>query len=290
METPTTTRAAPRPTQPEHQTQPQSQTRTQTNAPAPPRRTTTAQPERPASSASRAAPSSSSNPRTSSISSFPRTTRPATPSSTSTIGEAQSDGPSSATIGIATAGGLVVLFILSIFLCRKYRSYRYSKRDFSYDPSRDPINPNDVLPSTPATNVLEKSSNINPYPLTDVKCDSSASVSRSSSRGQLTRSPFDNPQSPPLLSSSQPAQQPLQGQDAVVANDMSSQFVLQSDQNGNQASPHTSPRQNHVQYQPPEPYPQGSPRSPYAAPGQPPLSPRGPGYGQPPGSPSHPNY
>ncbi|KAF8932176.1 hypothetical protein BGZ58_007195 [Dissophora ornata] len=51
-----------------------------------------------------------------------------------------------AIIGIAAAGAVLLLFVLSIVICKKRRAYLYAKRDSGHDPSRDPINPNDVLP------------------------------------------------------------------------------------------------------------------------------------------------
>ena len=52
--------------------------------------------------------------------------------------------------GIAAAGGLLLLFIVSVIFCKRRRAQRYAKRDHDkHDPSRDPINPNDVLPPLP---------------------------------------------------------------------------------------------------------------------------------------------
>ncbi|KAF9116932.1 hypothetical protein BGX27_008080 [Mortierella sp. AM989] len=54
--------------------------------------------------------------------------------------------PTSAIAGIA-AGSLIILFILSVIICKKRRAHQYAKRNFGYDPSRDPIDPNEVYPS-----------------------------------------------------------------------------------------------------------------------------------------------
>ncbi|KAG0049112.1 hypothetical protein BGZ83_006030 [Gryganskiella cystojenkinii] len=49
--------------------------------------------------------------------------------------------------GIAAAGGVILLFIISVIICKRRRAERYARRDHEkHDPSRDPINPNDVLP------------------------------------------------------------------------------------------------------------------------------------------------
>ncbi|KAG0000665.1 hypothetical protein BGZ79_005623 [Entomortierella chlamydospora] len=77
-------------------------------------------------------------------------------SSSGTLGPSPSAQPEStnadksglstpAIAGIAAAGGLIVLFILSIFICKKRRAHQYAKRDFGYDPNRDPIDPNDMF-------------------------------------------------------------------------------------------------------------------------------------------------
>ncbi|KAF9939391.1 hypothetical protein BGZ65_010640 [Modicella reniformis] len=68
------------------------------------------------------------------------------PSPTAEPSTASKGFSTAAIAGIGAAGGLIVLFILAIFLCKKRRAYVYAKRDFGHDSSRDPINPNDVLP------------------------------------------------------------------------------------------------------------------------------------------------
>ncbi|KAG0353806.1 hypothetical protein BC939DRAFT_480773 [Gamsiella multidivaricata] len=81
------------------------------------------------------------------------TTGTATSTTTGTLGPSSTAAPGASTGGLSTpaiagiaVGGLVVLFLLSIFLCKKRRAHMYAKRDYSHDPSRDPINPNDVFP------------------------------------------------------------------------------------------------------------------------------------------------
>ncbi|CAO3569478.1 unnamed protein product [Mortierella alpina] len=72
--------------------------------------------------------------------------------------------------GIAAAAGLILLFIISVFLCKRRRASVYAKRPDGYDPSRDPINPNDVLPpdNKPSERALAAPQNepgFNAYPM-----------------------------------------------------------------------------------------------------------------------------
>ncbi|GJJ73288.1 hypothetical protein EMPS_05646 [Entomortierella parvispora] len=71
--------------------------------------------------------------------------------------------------GIAAAGGLIILFIISVLICKRRRAQRYARRDHNkHDPSRDPINPNDVLPPLPAERKFESiplDESFNAYPL-----------------------------------------------------------------------------------------------------------------------------
>ncbi|KAG0336392.1 hypothetical protein BG000_006613 [Podila horticola] len=48
--------------------------------------------------------------------------------------------------GIAAAGALILLFVISAIFCKKRRSRIYANQKHTHDPSRDPINPLDVLP------------------------------------------------------------------------------------------------------------------------------------------------
>ncbi|KAF9325093.1 hypothetical protein BGZ91_002585, partial [Linnemannia elongata] len=54
--------------------------------------------------------------------------------------------PVGAIAGIAAGGAVILMFIISIFVCKKRRARRYAARPDGHDPSRDPIDPNDVLP------------------------------------------------------------------------------------------------------------------------------------------------
>ncbi|KAF9378607.1 hypothetical protein CPB97_009471 [Podila verticillata] len=71
------------------------------------------------------------------------------PTSTATPEEASSSksGLSTPAIaGIAAAGGLILLLVISVIFCKKRRRRIYANQKPSHDPSRDPINPLDVLP------------------------------------------------------------------------------------------------------------------------------------------------
>ncbi|KAI1315621.1 hypothetical protein EDD11_000573 [Mortierella claussenii] len=90
---------------------------------------------------------SSTVPRSSSLNpSATSTTLDPSPTSTPSPASSQNGLTTPAIAGIAAAGGLIVLFILSVIICKKRRARQYAKRNHGYDPSRDPINPNDVLP------------------------------------------------------------------------------------------------------------------------------------------------
>ncbi|KAF9581170.1 hypothetical protein BGW38_001918 [Lunasporangiospora selenospora] len=89
------------------------------------------------------------NPETSSLSnSSSASSSSLSPSPTVSAGASTSSGLSTPAIaGIAAAGGLILFFILSVILCKRRRRRIYENRpDASNDRSRDPINPNDVLP------------------------------------------------------------------------------------------------------------------------------------------------
>ncbi|KAG0068919.1 hypothetical protein BGZ93_002043 [Podila epicladia] len=71
------------------------------------------------------------------------------PSSTPIPEEASSSKgglPTAAIAGIAAAGALILLFAISVIFCKKRRTRIYANQKHTHDPSRDPINPLDVLP------------------------------------------------------------------------------------------------------------------------------------------------
>ncbi|KAF9904512.1 hypothetical protein EC991_002620 [Linnemannia zychae] len=69
------------------------------------------------------------------------------PSASPDAGSSSSGGlPVGAIAGIAAGGALILMFLVSIFVCKKRRARRYAARPDGHDPSRDPIDPNDVLP------------------------------------------------------------------------------------------------------------------------------------------------
>ncbi|KAK3811785.1 MAG: hypothetical protein J3Q66DRAFT_348432 [Benniella sp.] len=150
--------------------------------------------------------------------------------------------PISATAGIAAAAGLIVLLIFTIVCCRMRRARSYSKRDFGHDPSRDPINPNDVLPpleknpemmeqglrtQQPLENAYQASNNhIQPPfasqgPETANRGPPAGMSAQTGPAPILTNMPMDGPRSPSRMSPSQRAQANFQqqadnGQDAMM--------------------------------------------------------------------------
>ncbi|KAF9435357.1 hypothetical protein BGZ76_006442 [Entomortierella beljakovae] len=74
------------------------------------------------------------------------TTGTISPSPSSTDSTSSSGLSTPAIAGIGAAGGLIVLFLLAILVCKKRRAHQYSKRNYGYDPSRDPIDPNVMYP------------------------------------------------------------------------------------------------------------------------------------------------
>ncbi|KAK3840966.1 MAG: hypothetical protein J3R72DRAFT_475850 [Linnemannia gamsii] len=54
--------------------------------------------------------------------------------------------PVGAIAGIAAGGALILMFVVSIFVCKKRRARRYAARPDGHDSSRDPIDPSEVLP------------------------------------------------------------------------------------------------------------------------------------------------
>ncbi|KAF9353859.1 hypothetical protein BGX26_008385 [Mortierella sp. AD094] len=103
------------------------------------------------------------------------TSSSATSTSSGALGPSQSAQPNPtntdksglstpAIAGIAAAGGLIVLFILSILICKKRRSRQYAKRNFGHDPSRDPIDPNDMFPPDDKYNQSNSSPHSPPPP------------------------------------------------------------------------------------------------------------------------------
>ncbi|KAG0359821.1 hypothetical protein BG005_000092 [Podila minutissima] len=112
--------------------------------------TTTVRP-RPTTTAARP-PTTSARPRATTIpnrASTSTSSSSVSPSSTAIPDEASSSkgGLSTPAIaGIAAAGALILLFAISVIFCKKRRSRIYANQKHTHDPSRDPINPLDVLP------------------------------------------------------------------------------------------------------------------------------------------------
>ncbi|KAG0236026.1 hypothetical protein BGX31_004085 [Mortierella sp. GBA43] len=121
---------------------------------APPKPTTTIPKPKPTTTAELNPPKSSTARDTSVVPTSTQSSGPLVPSPAGTIGSDPSTSSNSSKgstnttiIAVGSIVGAIVLFILAVFLCKKRRSHLYAKRDFGYDPSRDPINPNDVLPA-----------------------------------------------------------------------------------------------------------------------------------------------
>ncbi|KAF9929750.1 hypothetical protein BGZ67_006162 [Mortierella alpina] len=92
------------------------------------------------------------------------------PTPSSEPDSAQAGLSTPAIAGIGAAVGLILLFIISVFLCKRRRASVYAKRPDGYDPSRDPIDPNDVLPpdnkpSQRTPTALESDSGFNAHPM-----------------------------------------------------------------------------------------------------------------------------
>ncbi|KAF9929045.1 hypothetical protein FBU30_001888 [Linnemannia zychae] len=92
-------------------------------------------------------PTATTAPRDSTTDSSSSTAATISPTSAPDASSSGGGLPVGAIAGIAAAGALILLFIVSIFVCKKRRARRYAARPSGYDPSRDPINPNDVLSS-----------------------------------------------------------------------------------------------------------------------------------------------
>ncbi|KAG0036041.1 hypothetical protein BGZ82_004788 [Podila clonocystis] len=110
---------------------------------------TTARPRTTTAAARPITTSARPRPTTSSRGSSNASSSSASPSSTATPEEASSSkgGLSTPAIaGIAAAGALLLLFVISVIFCKKRRSRIYANQKHTHDPSRDPINPLDVLP------------------------------------------------------------------------------------------------------------------------------------------------
>ncbi|KAF9193875.1 hypothetical protein BGZ50_006929 [Haplosporangium sp. Z 11] len=114
----------------------------------------TSKPTQPTTTTSKATtkrtPTSTKGPAVSSsasVSSSPSTATGTLGPSPTVGSDAKSGLSTPAVAGIAAAGGLILLFILSVFLCKKRRARIYAQRPDGHDPSRDPINPNDVFPT-----------------------------------------------------------------------------------------------------------------------------------------------
>ncbi|KAF9100975.1 hypothetical protein BGX29_006104 [Mortierella sp. GBA35] len=119
-------------------------TTTTTVAPKPKPKPTTTAGQTSTATAPPKKPSSviNSNSASSSISATTATISPtASPDASSSGGL-----PVGAIAGIAAGGALILMFILSIFVCKKRRVRQYAARPSGHDPSRDPIDPNEVLP------------------------------------------------------------------------------------------------------------------------------------------------
>ncbi|KAF9431061.1 hypothetical protein BGZ94_009986 [Podila epigama] len=93
-------------------------------------------------------PSASRRPNTTSLSSSTSSISGQPSPSATPIDSAASKGGLStpAIAGIAAAAGVLLLFVISVICCRKRRALIYAKTKPRHDPSRDPINPLDVLP------------------------------------------------------------------------------------------------------------------------------------------------
>ncbi|KAF9137793.1 hypothetical protein BGX30_009882, partial [Mortierella sp. GBA39] len=122
----------PKPTTTAPAAKPKPKTTTAANTVAPPKKTTTTN--------GAIIPDTSSVPTTPTIS--PSTSASPNASSSSGAGGL----PVGAIAGIAAGGAVILMFLVSILICKKRRSRQYASRPDGHDPSRDPIDPNDVLP------------------------------------------------------------------------------------------------------------------------------------------------
>ncbi|KAG9067583.1 hypothetical protein KI688_012368 [Linnemannia hyalina] len=122
----------PKPTTTTPAAKPKPKPTTATTTAAPPKKTTTT--------------AGAIAPGTLSVSTTPTISPSASASPDASSSSGAGGLPVAAIAGIAAGGAVILMFLISILVCKKRRSRRYASRPDGHDPSRDPIDPNDVLP------------------------------------------------------------------------------------------------------------------------------------------------